>query len=206
MDQVIETPAPVSVPARSYGRKRKIPVDDSISEIPAQKIPTDSSFLTAAPAHDRIDSHALVSGSPIQETIPSSPPPPATAMETAYDEQKKMRGGRGKRQNQQFNGSNSGHELKTTTSNNNDILPSAFDATAATADHADKIDGDVDGAVDDFEKPSVKLVISKKKGSIFKSRAIEGEAGESIKQKRHVYKHKWDDDLPEEEKGTAHDA
>lgn len=46
----------------------------------------------------------------------------------------------------------------------------------------------------EIDKPSVKLVISKKKGSIFKSRAIDGESGESKKQKRHVYKHKWDVD------------
>lgn len=203
MDQVIETPAPASVPTRSYGRKRKIPADDNASEdIPAQKMPTDSSLLPSAPIQKQADLNVHVNASPIQETI-SSPPPP-TAMETTYDEQKKVRGGRAKRQNQHFNGSNISHELKTTTSNNNDILPSTFDATSADADHAEKMEGD--DAVDDFEKPKVKLVISKKKGSIFKSRAIEGEAGESIKQKRHVYKHKWDDDLPEEEKGSAHDA
>lgn len=202
-------PVPVSVPTRSYGRKRKMPADDNTpDEIPAQKISTDPSHSTSTP-QDRIDSNVHVNTSPIQATLP---PPSATAAPietTTCDEQKKVRGGRAKRQNQQFNGSNSSHELKTTASNNNDILPSAFDADAATADHAmEKTDGDGGGGggVDDFEKPSVKLVISKKKGSIFKSRAIEAEAGESIKQKRHVYKHKWDDDLPEDEKGTAHDA
>lgn len=188
MDQVIETPAPVSAPTRSYGRKRKIPVED---EIPAQKIPTDSS-------HEQIDTNVNAIASPIQEAIASPTPMESTA---AYDEQKKVRGGRAKRQ---FNGSNNSHELKTTPSNNNDISPSPFDATSAAAEQTEKIDGD--GAVDEFEKPSVKLVISKKKGSIFKSRAIEAEAGESIKQKRHVYKHKWDDDLAEEERGSAHDA
>lgn len=44
--------------------------------------------------------------------------------------------------------------------------------------------------------PSVKLVISKKKGSIFKSRALVNETGN----KRHVYKHKWEDD--DKEKGV----
>ncbi|XP_058444427.1 protein wings apart-like [Malaya genurostris] len=39
----------------------------------------------------------------------------------------------------------------------------------------------------------VKLVISKKKGSIFKSRPLTGTA-EATDKKRHVYKHKWDDD------------
>lgn len=192
--------APVSVPTRSYGRKRKIPVDDTTpDEIPAQKMSTDSSFSTAVP-QEQIDSNVHVNTSPIQATIP----PPPTAIETTFDEQKKVRGGRAKRQNPQFNGSNSSHEMKTTSSNNNDILPSAFDIASDTVDHAEKTDGD--GGVDDLEKPSVKLVISKKKGSIFKSRAIEAEAGENIKQKRHVYKHKWDDDLPEEEKSAANDA
>lgn len=197
MDQEIETPPPVSAPTRSYGRKRKMPVEDTSTsnEIPTQKIPTDPSY--SAP---QTVTNAHANASPIQEVIPSPTP-----METAtYDEQKKVRGGRAKRQNQQFNGSNNSHELKTTPSNNNDISSSPFDATSATAEQTEKID--IDGVVDDFEKPSVKLVISKKKGSIFKSRAIEAEAGESIKQKRHVYKHKWDDDVAEEERGSAHDA
>ncbi|XP_063705911.1 protein wings apart-like [Culicoides brevitarsis] len=43
---------------------------------------------------------------------------------------------------------------------------------------------------DEVAPPSVKLVISKKKGSIFKSRALVNETGN----KRHVYKHKWEDD------------
>lgn len=45
---------------------------------------------------------------------------------------------------------------------------------------------------DDEEKPSVKLVL-KKKGSIFKSRALVPDSDGGSK-KRHVYKHKWDDD------------
>lgn len=184
---MVEAPAPAAVPTRSYGRKRKMPAEDSTpDEIPSQKIPTDPS------TQERFDTNT----SPAHETIPS----PTPIETTAYEEQKKVRGGRAKRQNQQFNG----HDLKTIPSNNNDILPSPFDAASATPEHTEKIDGD--GAIDDFEKPSVKLVISKKKGSIFKSRAIEAEAGECIKQKRHVYKHKWDDDLAEEERGSAHDA
>lgn len=106
----------------------------------------------------------------------------------SYDEQKKVRG-RTKRQHQNhFNGS---HEQQK-ASNNNDT-PNSFEI-----DQPEKPE-------ENFEKPSVKLVISKKKGSIFKSRAIDADSGESIKQKRHVYKHKWDDDSPEE-KGTAHDT
>lgn len=189
---MIDTPAPVSVPTRSYGRKRKITTDDSntADENPVQNLST-----------------VLPSPQQSANELPSQEiaPPAAEPMETTYDEQKKVRGGRAKRQ---FNGSNSSHELKTTASNNNDILPLSFDATSMpTAEHTEKADCSGDGVGgDEFEKPSVKLVISKKKGSIFKSRAIEKEAGESIKQKRHVYKHKWDDDLPEDEKGAAHDA
>uniref|UniRef100_A0A8D8CT73 Protein wings apart-like n=1 Tax=Culex pipiens TaxID=7175 RepID=A0A8D8CT73_CULPI len=48
----------------------------------------------------------------------------------------------------------------------------------------------------------VKLVISKKKGSIFKSRPLVGSA-EAADKKRHVYKHKWDDDDDQEGKEKA---
>lgn len=199
---MIEAPTPVSVPARSYGRKRKLPADDNstVDEIPADKLlSTDSSSSVTTTAAAEAVSQQAVNALPMQGTTPPQ------AMETTYDEPKKVRGGRAKRQSQQSNGSSSGFELKTTASNNNDI-----DATSiAAAEQAEKTDCSVDGVGggDDFdEKPSVKLVISKKKGSIFKSRAIDAEAGESIKQKRHVYKHKWDDDLAEEEKGAAHDA
>ncbi|XP_055629017.1 protein wings apart-like [Toxorhynchites rutilus septentrionalis] len=44
-----------------------------------------------------------------------------------------------------------------------------------------------------LQQQPVKLVISKKKGSIFKSRPLTGSA-EATDKKRHVYKHKWDDD------------
>ncbi len=47
----------------------------------------------------------------------------------------------------------------------------------------------------DEEQQPVKLVISKKKGSIFKSRALVKDEDNS--KKRHVYKHKWDNDNSE---------
>lgn len=47
---------------------------------------------------------------------------------------------------------------------------------------------------EEITKPSVKLVISKKKGSIFKSRALVNETEGGCGNKRHVYKHKWEDD------------
>ncbi|GAB0089297.1 hypothetical protein DMENIID0001_038160 [Sergentomyia squamirostris] len=53
-------------------------------------------------------------------------------------------------------------------------------------------DGEKNAEENNGEKPSVKLLISKKKGSIFKSRALVTDAEAS--KKRHVYKHKWDDD------------
>lgn len=93
--------------------------------------------------------------------------------------------GRAKRQTQnQLNGNND----QNNTHNNNEKIATAFDESAATKSESES------------EKPSVKLVISKKKGSIFKSRAIDGESGESKKQKRHVYKHKWDIDDELDEK------
>lgn len=188
---MIESPAALfSQPTRSNRRKRKIPTDDSTSDvIPAQKLSTDQMTFSTLVPQEPIDLKTHVNTSPIQET--TSP------METTYDKQKKVRGGRAKQQNQQFNGSNSSHELKTTASDNNAFLPSA--------DQSEKTDGNTAG-IDEFEEPSVKLVTSKEKGSIFRSRAIEGEAGENNKQKRHVYKHKWDDDIPENEKESAHDV
>lgn len=152
--------------------------EDTADPTPSQsdQLPSDTSYLTLPQSDKHTDLNAINLNLPFDETAP---------IET-YDEQKKVRG-RAKRQNQ-FNGS---HEQQK-ASNNNDISPS-FEI-----DQAEKPD-------DTFEKPSVKLVISKKKGSIFKSRAIDADSGESIKQKRHVYKHKWDDDSPEE-KGATHDA
>lgn len=175
------TEAPVAPPTRSYGRKRKAPepTPDSVPQQPNAQLLSESSHLTLPQSEPSTDTNAINMTSPFEETTPTE----------SYDEQKKVRG-RAKRQNQTpFNGS---HEQQK-TSNNNDISPS-FEV-----DQPEKVD-------DNFEKPSVKLVISKKKGSIFKSRAIEADSGESIKQKRHVYKHKWDDDSPEEEKGSTHDA
>lgn len=61
----------------------------------------------------------------------------------------------------------------------------------------------VESNASDFDKPSVKLVISKKKGSIFKSRAIDGDSGDAKNKKRHVYKHKWDMDDSMEEKAAG---
>lgn len=51
--------------------------------------------------------------------------------------------------------------------------------------------GENDGPLED-EKRSVKLVISKKKGSIFKSRALVTDQGNGTK--RHIYKHTWEAD------------
>lgn len=44
---------------------------------------------------------------------------------------------------------------------------------------------------DEANEPPVKLVISKKKGSIFKSRAL---VTDGTKKRRALYKHKWSDD------------
>lgn len=77
-------------------------------------------------------------------------------------------------------------------SNNNEQPPLAGAAYEAA-----------DPSAGDFDKPSVKLVISKKKGSIFKSRAIDGESGDAKNKKRHVYKHKWDIDDSLEEKAAG---
>ncbi|KAJ2947444.1 hypothetical protein O0L34_g17229 [Tuta absoluta] len=52
---------------------------------------------------------------------------------------------------------------------------------------------DVDDQVDD--KPSVKLVITKKKGSIFKSKSLVNENSSPLpaRKRRHLYRHEWND-------------
>lgn len=175
-EQVVEPPAPT----RSYGRKRKMATEETpaADPEPTQDAPlsTDTTTLPVPQADAYSELNSINSIATIDEAAPNE----------AYDEQKKGRG-RAKRPNvNQFNGS---HDQQK-TSNNNDISPS-FEV-----DQQEKSE-------DNSEKPSVKLVISKKKGSIFKSRAIETDSGESIKQKRHVYKHKWDDDSPEEKRAAS---
>lgn len=142
---------------------------------PIAQLSSDISTLTLPQPDNQIDTDA------INLKLPNDDRP-----NESYDDQKKVRG-RAKRQNQ-FNGS---HEQQKTSNNNDTSASFEVDQTEKSEEN--------------FEKPSVKLVISKKKGSIFKSRAIDADSGESIKQKRHVYKHKWDDDSPEE-KGSAHDT
>lgn len=44
------------------------------------------------------------------------------------------------------------------------------------------------------DNPGVKLLISKKKGSIFKSRALEKSDDDNNKKRQNLYKHKWDED------------
>lgn len=97
--------------------------------------------------------------------------------------------GRAKRQtHSQVNG----NDDRSNTFNNNEKSSAPIEELSETKNEIES------------DKPSVKLVISKKKGSIFKSRAIDGESGESKKQKRHVYKHKWDvDDELDEKNGTG---
>lgn len=168
-------------PTRSYGRKRKLATEETTMDpTPPQPIallPSDNLTLELPQSDLQSDSNAINLQLPCDDT--------PTEM---HDEQKKGRGNRAKRQNpNQFNGSYDHHKA----SNNNDTSTSfEFDQTE------EKLE-------ENFEKPSVKLVL-KKKGSIFKSRAIDTDSGDSIKQKRHVYKHKWDDDS--EEKGSPHDA
>lgn len=180
-DQTVEPAVPA--PTRSYGRKRKLAAEEASKTEPAQTIANQSSDTTSLTLLPQSENHnnliTMDSQSPFDEKAPNE----------VHDEPKKVSRGRAKRQNQnQFNGSHEQHK----SSNNNDISPSF---------ELDKLEQ----PEENYEKPSVKLVISKKKGSIFKSRAIEADSGESTKQKRHVYKHKWDDDSPED-KGSAHDA
>lgn len=179
---------------RSYGRKRKQPdsvstpvsaENDTVAISATNTIADDSSLLLPDTESTRQNINLKMPFAEDETT--------ATAINTdARIQRIKLR-----RPNQ--NGMNTTVEQTMSPSNNNEKLndsPFSNDMVNAS-DHfaANATDPEV-------EKPSVKLVISKKKGSIFKSRAIDSDSGDSgKKQKRHVYKHKWDDD--EEETAAA---
>ncbi|XP_034490423.1 protein wings apart-like [Drosophila innubila] len=76
---------------------------------------------------------------------------------------------------------------------------SAVPAPAATA---------APGSEETGQRGAVKLVISKKKGSIFKSRALvpSDQAEQATVAKRHLYKHSWDAALEANGAGTGSDA
>ncbi|XP_053690041.1 protein wings apart-like [Sabethes cyaneus] len=93
--------------------------------------------------------------------------------------------------------------LGETPSNNTSTVPAAAPTSTLTVPpitipignlqhHQQQQQQQQDSQQDHTPQP-VKLVISKKKGSIFKSRPLTGSA-EAADKKRHVYKHKWDDD------------
>lgn len=179
---------------RSYGRKRKQP-DSESTPVSTENLTADVSATATNTVADDI-SLLLPDIESTRQNINLKMPfaedeTTATAISTdARIPRIKLR-----RPNQ--NGLNSSVEQTTSPSNNNEKLDnSPFSNDMASDDFA------VNATQPEVEKPSVKLVISKKKGSIFKSRAIDSDSGDSgKKQKRHVYKHKWDDD--EEKTGTA---
>ncbi|XP_030378528.1 protein wings apart-like [Scaptodrosophila lebanonensis] len=90
----------------------------------------------------------------------------------------------------------------------------ANQANAAAAAAAAAAAGTAEEAVDSGEVPAaeqrgaVKLVISKKKGSIFKSRTLvrSDQAQPATVAKRHLYKHSWDAALEANGAGTGSDA
>ncbi|KAH8411776.1 hypothetical protein KR215_010943 [Drosophila sulfurigaster] len=81
-------------------------------------------------------------------------------------------------------------------------------ASAATAAATTAAAGATSVANEDTQRGAVKLVISKKKGSIFKSRALvpSDQAEQATVAKRHLYKHSWDAALEANGGGTGSDA
>lgn len=71
---------------------------------------------------------------------------------------------------------------------------------SGVADGGPGLDDEMNTEDNNKSSPSVKLVISKKKGSIFKSRPIVAD-----NKKRHVYKHKWDDNDSTKDKKDKND-
>lgn len=186
-----ETKIAIPTVTRSYGRKRKQP---NLESTPASTAPvgiaanvvTDESSLMlpdTEPARQNININLPFA---VDETMKA-----ATTTTEAKIPRTKIR-----RSNQ--NGTNA--ELANISNNNDKSNNLSFAHSGADATD----DVSVEAMQPEVEKPSVKLVISKKKGSIFKSRAIDSDSGDSgQKQKRHVYKHKWDDDLSEEKTTTT---
>lgn len=180
---------------RSYGRKRKQPESEP-TPAPIEKS-ADAAIAVAdaaslllpdiEPGRQNIDiSLPFADNDTIAESATRS-----TSADTKIPKSKI------KRLNQ--NGT-SNTAVSTASNNNEKVNVSPVDQSVSNATD----DPNVDAAQAEVEKPSVKLVISKKKGSIFKSRAIDSDSGDSgKKQKRHVYKHKWDDDLSEEKAPTT---
>lgn len=74
--------------------------------------------------------------------------------------------------------------------------PSPTAATAAVVKTPSKQSNNnhVQKQTEQAENPGVKLLISKKKGSIFKSRALEKDESDNKKRNLNLYKHKWDED------------
>lgn len=182
---------------RSYGRKRKQPV---IESTPAPIENVNDAFT--AQANIAVDQSSLLlpETDPTRQNISINLPFAEDVTTTAPTNSTDVKIPRTKIKRPNQNGTTSVIEPISISNNNekqndspfaHDVI-NAFDDVGADAVHPEE------------EKPSVKLVISKKKGSIFKSRAIDSDSGDSgKKQKRHVYKHKWDDDLSEEKTASA---
>lgn len=116
-----------------------------------------------------------------QATIePKSPPPPAPQPPPAVEGTRRTRN-RAKAM-QDMNMKNEVQKNEELAAASSVVAPSSAQAVTTNANQSS-------------EQPSVKLVISKKKGSIFKSRALVNDAGN----KRHVYKHKWDAEADDED-------
>lgn len=186
-----ETKLAIPTVTRSYGRKRKQPdLESTLAPIAtavtatANAVADESSLLLP-------DTESLRQN--ININLPFVEDETATKCTEARIPRTKI-----KRLDQ--NGTNSAAEQANISNNNEKLDDSPFGDSAMDA--LDDIAADA--AQSEVEKPSVKLVISKKKGSIFKSRAIDSDSGDSgKKQKRHVYKHKWDDDLSGEKAATT---
>ncbi|KAH8308613.1 hypothetical protein KR044_008720 [Drosophila immigrans] len=81
-------------------------------------------------------------------------------------------------------------------------------AAAGTAASASELPATTSAGNEESQRGAVKLVISKKKGSIFKSRALvpSDQAEQATVAKRHLYKHSWDAALEANGGGTGSDA
>lgn len=137
------------VPTRSYGRKRKPP--------PIERAESPKTLIQESLTVDE-DAPHLLPDTNLSDDVNIN----LNFLGSSALDENKVGKTRGRRKNMATMAANG-------NTDDND-LNRLFNANAPDDDEAMKVD-------DDEDKPSVKLVISKKKGSIFKSRAIDVNSG-----------------------------
>lgn len=137
------------MPTRSYGRKRK--------QTPIERAESPKTLIQPSLVADEDASHLLPDTNPSEDVNIN-----LNLFESSALDESKGGKTRSRRKNMAIMAANGNTEENE--------FNKQFSVSTPDDDEAMKVD-------DDEDKPSVKLVISKKKGSIFKSRAIDVNSG-----------------------------